>query len=122
MGIARDDFDGFAKLAKQLQGINLTQEESFKIVRNILEKDPTKIETPDELSKRSTLVFQAITMSPGADLPSAKGTGWGLVNGFTYAVDHQFRKTQDRRLREAWFGRGASLKQQAVDAVLEFAK
>lgn len=122
MGVAREDFDGFAKLAKQLQAINLTQEEAFKIVRGVLEKDPTKVETPDELSKRSQMVFQAITLSPGADLPSAKGTGWGLVNGATYAIDHQFRKTQDRRLREAWFGRGASLKQQAVDAVLEFAK
>ena len=121
MGVAREDFDGFAKLARQLQGINLTEEESFKIVRSILEKNPKEVETPDELSKRSQMVFQAITLSPGANLPSAKGTGWGLVNGATYAIDHQFRKTQDRRLREAWFGRGASLKAEFVNAVLEFA-
>lgn len=121
MGIARNNFEDFAKLAKQLQAINLTPDQSLKIIANVLEKEPTKIETTDDLSKRSQMVFQAIRLSPGADLPSAKGTGWGLVNGATYAIDHQFRKTQDRRLREAWFGRGASLKAEFVNAVLEFA-
>ena len=56
----------------------------------------------------------------GADLLSAKGTGWGLVNSVTQEVDH-FGSNRSARLNSAWFGPGAARKREVVDAVLAIA-
>ena len=51
----------------------------------------------------------------GADLASADGTAWGLVNAVTEYVDHHRRaRSQDSRLDSAWFGPGATLKARAL--------
>jgi hypothetical protein len=56
----------------------------------------------------------------GADLPSAHGTAWGLVNAVTGYVDHQKRaRSVDHRLDSAWFGPGAQLKQAAWDEAVK---
>lgn len=58
----------------------------------------------------------------GADLESAKGTAWGLLNAVTEYVDHEKRtRSMDHRLDSAWFGQGAQLKQRALDAALQLA-
>lgn len=58
----------------------------------------------------------------GADLESAKGTAWGLLNAVTEYVDHEKRaRSQEHRMDSAWFGQGASLKQRALDAALQLA-
>ena len=55
----------------------------------------------------------------GAELASAKGTAWGLVNAVTEYVDHQRRaRSTDNRLDSAWFGVGAQIKQRALDQAL----
>jgi hypothetical protein len=55
----------------------------------------------------------------GADLPSAKGTAYGLLNAVTEFVDHERRaRGTDYRLDSAWFGQGASIKQRAMDEAL----
>lgn len=55
----------------------------------------------------------------GADLPSAKGTAYGLLNAVTEFVDHERRaRSTDHRLDSAWFGQGATLKQKALDQAL----
>ena len=55
----------------------------------------------------------------GADLPSAKGTAYGLLNAVTEYVDHDKRaRSNDTRLDSAWFGQGAQLKQEALKTAL----
>lgn len=51
----------------------------------------------------------------GAELPSAKGTAFGLLNAVTEYVDHERRaKSVDHRLDSAWFGQEAALKAKAL--------
>ena len=58
----------------------------------------------------------------GAELTSAKGTAWGLLNSVTEYVDHQRRaRSQDYRLDSAWFGQGAVLKRKALEEALRMA-
>jgi hypothetical protein len=58
----------------------------------------------------------------GAELASAAGTAWGLLNAVTEFVDHEKRaRSQENRLDSAWFGQGAALKQRALDYALQMA-
>ena len=58
----------------------------------------------------------------GSDLSSAKGTVFGLLNAVTEFVDHERRaRSTDNRLDSAWFGQGASIKQNALDLALSMA-
>ena len=52
----------------------------------------------------------------GAELSTAKGTTWGLLNAVTEFVDHERRaRSREYRLDSAWFGQGAAIKQRAFD-------
>lgn len=56
----------------------------------------------------------------GAELSTAKGTVWGLLNAVTEFVDHERRaRSREHRLDSAWFGQGATVKQRAFDTALE---
>ena len=55
----------------------------------------------------------------GAELESAKGTAWGLLNSVTEYVDHERRaRSNEYRMDAAWFGQGAVIKQRALDTAL----
>nr|WP_279384685.1 DUF932 domain-containing protein [Halomonas lionensis] len=55
----------------------------------------------------------------GPHLVTAKDTAWGLLNAVTEYVDHDKRaRSNDTRMDSAWFGQGAQLKQEALDAAL----
>jgi phage/plasmid-like protein (TIGR03299 family) len=55
----------------------------------------------------------------GAELASAKGTAWGLLNAVTEFVDHEKRaRSADYRMDSAWFGQGAMVKQRALHGAL----
>ncbi|WP_410210674.1 DUF932 domain-containing protein [Aquirhabdus sp.] len=52
----------------------------------------------------------------GADLDSAKGTAFGLLNAVTEYIDFERRaRSTDHRLDSAWFGQGALIKQKALE-------
>jgi len=56
----------------------------------------------------------------GAEMASAAGTAWGLLNSVTEFVDHHRRaRSTDHRLDAAWFGQGAALKQRAWEETLK---
>jgi len=56
----------------------------------------------------------------GADMASAAGTAWGVLNSVTEFVDHHRRaRSADHRLDAAWFGPGAALKLKAWDEALK---
>jgi hypothetical protein len=79
--------------------------------------------TEDDLNRVGAKILDAIISSPGANLPSAKDTLWGAVNGVTYYVDHVAgRSGQDARHNEAWFGQRDKMKTQAVNLAVEYAK
>lgn len=50
----------------------------------------------------------------GASLKTAKETRWGLLNAITEHVDHGMGRAADTRLDSAWFGRGNTIKTDAL--------
>lgn len=56
-----------------------------------------------------------LNTAPGATLPTAYGTLYGLLNAVTYDVDHSQRaRSDDSRLASAWMGNGDALKTKAL--------
>jgi phage/plasmid-like protein (TIGR03299 family) len=73
----------------------------------------------DDLGRLGKALLESMLYSPGSDLPSARNTMWGAVNGVTYYADHEQGRTQDTRLSSAWFGPSANLKAQAVQVAMD---
>jgi len=77
----------------------------------------------DEFKHTAQQVYDAVDLSPGSNLKSAKGTWWGALNAVTYVVDHQKKsKAEGNALHSAWFGTGAMTKRKALDKAVEYAK
>lgn len=65
-------------------------------------------------------IWDFVRTSPGANLRSADGTAWGLVNGVTYYYDHERNtRTADSRFDRGQFGNGATAKAKAFENALK---
>lgn len=57
----------------------------------------------------------ALFESPGAQMASARGTLWGVLQAVTFDVDHELpSRSTDTRLDKAWFGTGDNIKRRAL--------
>lgn len=132
LGIASTVWASFIQQAKELTEIRLSQKKAMKILRKVFEKPSEKIIVGDEIVTDEKFIESSITARKvlelyqgqgiGMDLRSSKGTGWGLVNATTEYYDHASKtRSVDNRLNAAWFGSGATKKQEVVDAIFEMA-
>lgn len=63
-----------------------------------------------------------LTQAPGATMPTAFGTLYGLLNAVTYDIDHSTRAhSKDTRLASAWLGVGDALKTRAFEEAMKIA-
>lgn len=132
LGLAREQFDMFGKQAARLSKKKVTDTEAIEFFdqlegfdRAMKEEEAAKVaaalnqEVKEiKIPKLVKELEMAYHEGPGADLPSAKGTAWGLVNAVTYVVDHRLGKSRDLALRNAWIGTNAKLKEKAVDLAM----
>lgn len=134
LGIASSAWSNFIENAKILASVKLTDKKAIQILRSVYEKpaddgviEGKAVRVNDEqflienMTARNVLnLYKGKAM--GADLVTAKGTAWGLVNAATEFYDHASKTwSVDNRLNSAWFGPGAAKKQEVVDACLEAA-
>lgn len=75
----------------------------------------------EQFGRTAQDVKQAIELSPGADMRSAKGTWWGALNGLTDVVDNKKGATSNG-LYSAWFGTGSAVKRKGLVKALEYAQ
>jgi phage/plasmid-like protein (TIGR03299 family) len=122
LGIAISSFDGFMARMKALSEctVNDTAAESF--YRRVLTYPTTSTSTPAQATNdRAIKAVQELFAGrgKGADMASAAGTAWGLLNSVTEFVDHHRRaRSDDNRTDSAWFGAGAALKQKAFEEAM----
>lgn len=121
IGLARDQFGKFAKLANQLKSIGITREVVLKMIAPIY---APKIELKDILGdyeKNATptikRVIESLHKAPGAE----PETAWGLLNAVTHYEDHVSGRSLDGRQASGLFGAGAHRKLMATKAVMALA-
>lgn len=119
LGISVSSWDNFMYRMKLLSERKVKHSEAEQFFRQLF-SDRKQVATlaPNEHAMRKTLsIYNG--QGRGAELGSAKDTALGLLNSVTEFVDHERRaRNNDYRLDSAWFGQGATLKQNALEQTL----
>lgn len=123
LGLAVEAFTRTIEQARELSRVAIGGEQAQRFVAALLSKVAKP--TDEQLVKASEMrAFRRILelfegAGRGSDLPSRKGTLWGLVNGVTDYVDHDARAQSDEnRAVSATFGAGDALKSAAMSSAL----
>ncbi|GMG91633.1 hypothetical protein Cmtc_28530 [Cupriavidus sp. TKC] len=124
LGIAVSSWDAFMARTKALTERKVTDAVAEAFFRRVLTYPVTASSDRDALAVNERAI-KAVGLlyagrGKGAQLPSASGTAWGLLNAVTEFTDHHRRaRSDDHRRDAAWFGAGATLKQKAWDEALK---
>lgn len=116
LGDYNDLFKAFEQTAKLLASIKVSSQQATEIFTKVL---GGSVEAPSRAATTALELYQG--MGIGADLESSKGTAWGALNAVTELMDWSTARTDDARLRNAWFGGGVNVKQQAMEQLLALA-
>jgi phage/plasmid-like protein (TIGR03299 family) len=119
LGISVSNWDNFMYSMKTLSERKVKGKEAQNFfLRVFTDQGKPAVGTSNERSMSKTLeLFEG--RGRGADLDSAKGTAFGLLNAVTEFVDHERKaRSVDNRLDSAWFGQGANIKQKALEQAL----
>ncbi|MGO4575018.1 DUF932 domain-containing protein [Cupriavidus sp. 2TAF22] len=126
LGIAVSSWDGFMARMKALSERKVRPETARAYFHRVLGVLPLPLTTGKtaaaQTNERALKVVQGLYDGEGlgADLASASGTAWGMLNAITQYADHERRaRSTDHRLDSAWFGAGANLKQRAWEEALK---
>ncbi|MPV67997.1 DUF932 domain-containing protein [Burkholderia sp. BE17] len=124
LGIAISSWDAFMARTKALADRKVSDSTADAFLRRVLTYSATNVADRDALAVNERAIKAVGQLyagrGKGADLTSASGTAWGLLNAVTEYVDHHRRaRSDDHRRDAAWFGQGATIKQRAWDEALK---
>lgn len=106
--------DHIAKI-KAMCNRKVTDLEAIQFVTNLFGDTERPLEDNKTIPAVGKVLGLFAGNGKGAELSSAKGTAWGLLNSATEYVDWHIGKSQDRRLESAWLYGGSNLKMQAFN-------
>ena len=148
MGMAIEQVSETNALANQLAAVNIDGEGRLEFLERLLLNQGSVLETVISATPTGSVLDQvvaktaensrearekrigfvgrailaAMVESPGADLPSAKDTMWGAVNGVTFYADHLAKSfSESNRVYNSWFGGNNKLKTDAMQVAVQMA-
>lgn len=113
MGLAKERLMDFQSKASFLSSRVMSQDKWDEYMKSLFPQSGE--EEPRVWAK----FRRARVEMPGAE--KSEGTAWHALNTVTYLVDHRLGRTQDTRLKSAWYGAGARLKIDALNTALKMA-
>ena len=124
LGIAISSWHAFMARTKALAERKVSDAAAETFFRRVLTYPTTNPADRDTVAVNERAIKAVAQLyagrGKGADLASASGTAWGLVNAVTEFTDHHRRaRSDDHRRDAAWFGAGATLKQRAWDEAMK---
>ena len=118
LGISVSAWDSFMYSMKGLAERKVSDADVSRFLRSVFSDESKEVPVLNERAAAATK-FLFDGAGRGAELQSAKGTAFGLLNSVTEFVDHMRRaRGADYRLDSAWFGQGATLKSKALERSL----
>lgn len=124
LGIAISSWDAFMARTKALSERKVSDAAADVFLRRVLTYSTANAADRDAIAVNERAIKAVGQLyagrGKGAELASASGTAWGLLNAVTEYVDHHRRaRSDDHRRDAAWFGQGATIKQKAWDEALK---
>lgn len=124
LGIAISSWEAFMARTKALSERKVSDSAAETFLRRVLTYSTPNVADRDALAVNERAIKAVGQLyagrGKGADLASASGTAWGLLNAVTEYVDHHRRaRSEDHRRDAAWFGQGATIKQRAWEEALK---
>jgi len=124
LGIAISSWDAFMARTKAFAERKVSDAAAETFFRRVLTYPTTNQADRDTIAVNERAIKAVAQLyagrGKGADLASASGTAWGLLNAVTEYVDHHRRaRSDDHRRDAAWFGAGATLKQRTWDEAMK---
>lgn len=124
IGLAVEELETMATLSQQFAQRKLSDVEVQQVLGSTF-RVPAMVEEEELTIKQTRPVKRVLALyegeAIGAEMESAKGTSWGLLNAVTQYIDHEYgrggQKGQDRRLTNSWFGGGVQVKARALKAL-----
>lgn len=124
LGIHADAWNARVEAMELLARTKVDLAKASSVIRDIF-KAPVEPASKEQIvaANHANNVIQLFNgLGMGADLESANGTAWGVLNAATEYIDHWKRaRGVDGRMNSAWFGEGARTKQSAWDEVMKLA-
>lgn len=121
LGMVDGSIRDFETLANRLALAKITDKDAMTYFVDLFgNKDKAgNLNVTKQLETAVQHMFTLYKKGPGSEYRSAQGTGWGLVNAVTGYIDHiPTARSDNSRLKSAWFGQGRALKAKAVEKVL----
>ena len=121
LGYVDDALEEFATSVDTLAERKVGDEEAVNYFVELFAKKNTdgQIENAPTVEKMVNKLMESYKGGPGANLTSAKGTAWGLVNAITHYYDHDSGAHSDEgRFNSSQFGNGANKKAKAFDSAM----
>lgn len=120
LGISVSGWDQFMYRMKTLAERKVSAKEAENFFLRVFSEPSKSTHKPVFAKTNERAMAKALELfdgrGRGAEMVSAKGTAYGLLNAVTEFVDHERRAhSADNRLDSAWFGAGAVIKQNALD-------
>jgi phage/plasmid-like protein (TIGR03299 family) len=120
-----DAFTKFQEDAQRMAETGVSKEQAVEFFLKVFHNmTPSEVNDDNraKIEKTMARLGRHFTAGPGAELRSAKGTAWGLLNAVTFDLDHVCRAHSDEnRFASAQFGRGETIKERARDLALALA-
>lgn len=121
LDLADDQFKLFEEQTRTLVETKSSAEETLEYFCEVAKFDG-EIKDGKAIGKGAADVNRyqtALLSAPGQQIPTALGTLWGAWNAVTAAIDHHYSDNAETRMKTAWFGGRAAVKQRALDIALE---
>ena len=126
VGLGREAISQFASTAQSLVNRKVDDSTSKRYMFDVFQPETSlelssigEKEVAEYAEENTKLAIEAIAKAPGQTLDTAQMTAWGLLNAVTYTADHLLGKSKDSRLRLAWFGSSAKIKNRALDLAMK---
>jgi len=126
LGIAVDTYAQFEQIAKQLVDVKLDVKKAEKYFNGLVFENGKVDKKKFLLLKQRDTMLTLFERGKGNDQKASRHSAWTAYNAVTEMVDHHrtirgVDKEPTNRLKNIWFGSGASLKKKAYHEILAVA-
>lgn len=124
LGLSEEKMSQFQRNAEILSKMKLGAEDTVRLLAKIFQpNDKVEEIVSGKVAQGRKLkqIMEAIVSAPGAQLETAQGTAWGVLNGVTLLDSHGDAKRADSRMQSTWFGANATNTSKVLKDLLELA-